>query len=135
NKPTKTSEFENDGATGVSPYAEMADLADAIAPKLIVKTANFTISPINDNQAIIINKGFTCTINPNLAFTEGFSIAMKNDSSAERAIVMQTKAGTTFSINGSEPNASGTIFLAEGGTCTIVFSLNDSKFYLDGSLI
>ena len=46
---------------------------------------------------------------------------MKNDSNAGSAIVMQTKAGTTFSVNGSAPIASGTIFIAEGGTCTIVF--------------
>lgn len=118
-----------------APYALSQTVVDAIAPKLIVKTANFTINPIDDNQAIIINKGFTCTLNPNLAFTEGFSIAMKNDSNASSTIVMQAKAGTTFSVNGSAPVASGTIFLAEGGTCTIVFSLTDSKFYLDGSLI
>lgn len=128
----KTSDIPiNDGATGDSRYAEMKDLA----PKLNVKTANFTINPIADNQAIIINKGFTCTLNPNLAFTEGFSIAMKNDSSSSTAIVMQAKAGTTFSVNGAAPMTSGTVSLSEGGTCTIVFSLTDSKFYLDGAFI
>ena len=45
-----------------APYALSQTVIDAIAPKLIVKTANFTINPIDDNQAIIINKG--CTINP-----------------------------------------------------------------------
>tara|TARA_R100000306_G_C4372441_1_gene140561 strand:+ start:987 stop:2300 length:1314 start_codon:yes stop_codon:yes gene_type:complete len=108
-------------------------------PKQTIKSANFTLDPV-DQDSTIISEGKICTIDPiTKTYPAAFTVAMKNDA-GDTNLVIVPKTGWSYQLNDADAislttgGSNVTLSWVKGGTCTVILKGSTNKIMIDGGV-